>query len=90
MEGEFTKDEIAKRQGPVDPYENVDFTAAKNGPELLNMLNDNGLAWATAFKQYMKKNLDIDIEVGYVLGWFCNAIEHSYQYREQHKAAKED
>ena len=90
MNGEFSKQELDKRRQPDDIYANVDFTAVKNGGELLNMCNDNGLAWATAFKQYTKKTFDIDLDLMYLLGWFCNAIEHSHDYREQQKAADEE
>ena len=82
MKGEFTKEELEKRSIPEDPYGHIDFTAVKNGGALLGMLNDNGLAWATAFRQYTKKNFDIELDLMYLQMWFSNAIEGSDQYRK--------
>jgi len=58
-----------------------DYTKFNNGADLLQALGDDGMKWAAAFCQITKKNLDIDLEVMYVQGWFANAIEHSSDVR---------
>lgn len=89
--GSFSNDELSKRRiNTDDPYGYIDFTNVKNGAELLNMLNDDALAWATAFRQYTKKPLDVDLDLMYVQGWFANAIETSNKIREDRKAADEE
>jgi hypothetical protein len=67
----------------------IDYTAVKDGAELLNLLNDDGMKWATAFTQYLKKVEGIDVDVSYAFTWFANAIEHSNDYRRWHKEAAE-
>ena len=63
--------------------------AVKDGAELLNLLNDDGMKWATAFTQYLKKVEGIDVDVSYAFTWFANAIEHSNTYRRWQKEAAE-
>ena len=66
-----------------------DYTAVKDGAELLNLLHDDGMTWATAFTQYLKKVEGIDVDVSYAFTWFANAIEHSNTYRRWQKEAAE-
>src|SRR5574337_1148514 len=71
-------------------YEDMpDYTQYKNGAELINALGDEGMKWAAAFCQYTKKNLDIDLDLMYVMGWFANAIEHSNVVRQWRREAAE-
>ena len=68
----------------------IDYTAVKDGAELLNLLNDDGMKWATAFTQYLKKLDGVDVDVNYAFVWFSNCVEHSHAYRnwEKEKAEK--
>jgi hypothetical protein len=59
-----------------------DYTKFDNGSDLLEALGDQGMKWAAAFCQITKKNLDIDLDLMYVMGWFANAIEHSSDVRK--------
>ena len=43
-------------------------------------LGDDGAAWAAAFCQFAKKN-GLDIDEGWMIGWFANAIEASHDCR---------
>jgi hypothetical protein len=76
-----------------DLYDSMpDYTKFTNGSDLLKALGDEGMKWAAAFCQTTKKRFDIDIELGYALGWFANAIEHSSDVRRwrAEAAAKEE
>jgi hypothetical protein len=59
----------------------IDYTKFKNGADLLNSLGDEGYKWATAFSQYAKQKLDVEIEIAFAAMWFANAIEHSTHIR---------
>ena len=67
----------------------VDYTGFKNGADLLAALGDDGLKWATAFCQHAKKNLKVDVDVYFALGWFANVIESTHQLRENQRLALE-
>ncbi len=56
--------------------------AAMSGPKLLDSLGDDGSLWAAAFCQIAKKNHGLDIDEGWMLAWFANAIEHSTAVRQ--------
>lgn len=86
----FSNEELEKRRiNTDDPYGHIDFTSIKNGGELLGMLKDNGLAWATAFRQYTKKTFDIELELMHCQSWFANAIETSNDFRRRQREAEE-
>lgn len=57
----------------------VDYTAIPSHL-LAGTLGDDGAAWATAFCQHAKK-LGHDIDEGWMIGWFANAIEASHDRR---------
>ncbi len=48
--------------------------------KLLQAMGADGAKWAAAFCAIMKKQ-GIDIDEGTMIGWFCNAIEHSWDVR---------
>ncbi len=48
---------------------------------LLYALGDDAGLWAKAFCQHVKKLEGHDLDEGWVLGWFANAIEHSTDVR---------
>lgn len=56
-----------------------DYTGLEGG-DLLKLLDDDAGKWATAFCQIAKK-LGHDIDEGWMIGWFANAIEHSTDVR---------
>lgn len=59
-----------------------DYTAM-SGPQLLAELGDNAAAWAAAFCQHAKKLGHGDIDEGWMIGWFANAIENSTDVRRR-------
>ena len=58
----------------------VDYTAL-DGPKLLQACRDDGSKWAAAFCQHAKKYQGLDVDEGWMIGWFANAIEHSHDVR---------
>jgi hypothetical protein len=89
VKDEFTREELDRRSISLDPYSKIDFTAVKDGSELLALLKDDGLVWATAFKQYVKKYFNTDIDLNFAHGWFCNAIESTTVYRNRDNQEKD-
>lgn len=55
--------------------------AAMNGPEMLAACSDDARKWATAFCQHVAKYKPEKIDEEWMIGWFANAIEHSYDVR---------
>lgn len=53
---------------------------AMSDPDLLGACGDDASVWAAAFCQIAKKN-GLDIDEGWMIGWFANAIETSWQKR---------
>jgi len=66
--------EVAAANLPAPDY------TAMSGPELLHTCRDDGHKWATAFCQHAKKQ-GHNIDHGWMVGWFANAIEHSHDVR---------
>lgn len=60
--------------------EHVDYTAME-GPELLAACADKGIKWAAAFNQHAIKLGYQPMDEDWLMGWFANAIEHSYDVR---------
>lgn len=58
----------------------IDYTAM-DGPTMLAACGDNGAKWANAFCQTAKKLGHGDIDEGWMIGWFANAIEQSRAVR---------
>lgn len=54
--------------------------------EMLAALADNGAEWAAAFCQTAKKLGIKGIDEGWMIGWFANAIERSWQVRSERRA----
>lgn len=50
----------------------IDYTTM-NGPTLLATCRDDAAKWAAAFCQHAKKH-GHDIDEGWMIGWFANAI----------------
>lgn len=75
-------DKAAREPEPID-YTQLD------GPALLEACGDSGKRWARAFLQHLVHDKDVsgtlyeEIDEGWVMGWFANAIEHSYQLRQR-------
>ena len=59
----------------------VDYTAM-SAPEMLDAIGDDAYLWATAFCQTAKQ-LGYEIDHGWMIGWFANAIEHSTDVRQR-------
>jgi hypothetical protein len=60
----------------------IDYTEM-SGPELLATLGDDASKWATAWCQTAKKLGHGDIDEGWMICWFANAIEGSYAKRTE-------
>ncbi len=58
----------------------VDFDKM-DGPELLAYCRDDGMKWAQAFNHTAKKLGYSEMDEGWLLGWFANAIENSWDIR---------
>ena len=56
-----------------------DYTAMESG-EMLTALGDDAGKWATAFMQVLEKRGGA-FDWADMMGWFANAIEHSYALR---------
>jgi len=70
----------------------IDYTAM-DGPQLLSALGDDAYKWAEAFCQHVKKfDGGKELDHGWMITWFANAIEHSHDVRRwrAEKAAKGD
>ena len=52
-----------------------------DGPMMLSALADDAAKWAEAFCQHARKLGHGDIDQGWMIGWFANAIEHSSAVR---------
>lgn len=61
---------------PNDP----DFTVME-APEMLKALSDDASQWAKAFRQTALKLGYSDMDEGWLIGWFANAIEYSADVR---------
>jgi hypothetical protein len=58
----------------------IDYTAM-DAPGVLSACADDGHKWAAAFKQHAEKLGHIGMDEGWLIGWFCNAIEGSADTR---------
>ena len=52
-----------------------------DGPALLNALGDDAAKWAAAFRQKAIKLGYSDMDEGWLIAWFANAIENSQDVR---------
>jgi hypothetical protein len=59
-----------------------DYTAMDT-PTMLTQLGDNASKWAAAFCQTAKKLGYGELDGGWVLDWFANAIEQSHDIRRR-------
>jgi hypothetical protein len=57
-----------------------DYTSM-DGHVLLTKLGDDAMAWAIAFNQHATKLGYSNMDEGWLVGWFANAIEHSSDVR---------
>jgi hypothetical protein len=57
--------------------------AIMDGPTLLQAMGDNAANWAAAFRQTALKLGYSDMDEGWLIGWFANAIEHSTDVRRE-------
>lgn len=64
----------------------TDFDTMKSG-ELLAYCQDDASKWAEAFCFYAKSS-GLDVDQGWMIGWFANAIEHSSDVRRQRAQPK--
>lgn len=59
--------------------------AEMSGPEIVAACRDNATKWAAAFCEIISDGRTID--EGFMLGWFANAIEASYDVRRGYELA---
>lgn len=62
-------------------FSETDLTTMQDG-DLLEYMRDDACLWAEAFCQHAKKK-GLDIDKGWMIGWFANAIEHSSDVRRR-------
>jgi hypothetical protein len=55
----------------------MDFTKL-DGPDLLNACGADAAKWAAAFNQHAVKLGYPEMDEGWLIGWFANAIMHSH------------
>ena len=63
-------------------YVAPDYTAM-DAATLLDALGDDASRWAAAFRQTAIRIGYSDMDEGWLIGWFANAIEHSSDVRER-------
>lgn len=63
----------------------TDYTAMHSN-EMVEACGADGSKWATAFCQHAKKIHGLDIDEGWMIGWFANAIEHAHDVKMGRKA----
>ena len=56
--------------------------------ELLNYMGDDAAKWAAEFCK-IARDKGLDIDEGWMLGWFANAIEHSNLVRMKRLGAQD-
>jgi hypothetical protein len=54
--------------------------------ELLDYMGDDASKWASEFCK-IARDLGHNIDEGWMIGWFANAIEHSYDLRKRRENA---
>jgi hypothetical protein len=59
----------------------IDYTTMSTR-DMLDAVRDDASKWATAFCQYAKIQ-GFDIDEGWMIGWFANAIEHASTIRNE-------
>lgn len=52
-----------------------------DGPGVLKVCGDDASKWATAFCQHVRKIQGVELDEGWMLAWFANAIEGSSDVR---------
>lgn len=55
--------------------------AKMDAPDMLQALGDDAAKWAAAFRQTALRLGYSDMDEGWLIGWFANAIEHSTDVR---------
>jgi hypothetical protein len=58
----------------------VDYASMESN-EMVDACGADAVKWAKAFCQVAKKHKGLDVDEGWMIGWFANAIEHSYDVR---------
>jgi hypothetical protein len=56
----------------------------ESGPDILARLGDDASKWAAEFRKMAIKLGYSDMDEGWLIGWFANAIEHSSSIRTMH------
>ena len=64
----------------AQPAPTPDYTAM-DAVSLLAALGDDASKWATAFRQTAIRLGYSDMDEGWLIGWFANAIENSHDVR---------
>lgn len=62
--------------------EMTDYTTL-DGPKLLEALADDASKWAAAFNQTAVKLGYAEMDEGWLIGWFANAIEGAHDHRQR-------
>ena len=79
MKGTIVPGSHVEQPAPPDDTAMLDYTSLSSS-ELLGVLSDDAREWARAFCQIAKK-LGHDLDEGWMIGWFANAIERSSDVR---------
>lgn len=70
-----------------DPSTTTPDYTAMDSSTLLNAMSDDAQKWAAAFCQHAAKQGHPGIEEGWMVAWFGNAIEHSFDVRRWRRIA---
>lgn len=62
-----------------------DTTKAESDPALLSRLGDDAQKWAQEFRKVAISLGYSDMDEGWLIGWFANAIENSHDLRERRR-----
>ena len=72
---------LASYASPTPP---AALANAETAPQLLARLGDDASKWAAEFRQTAISLGYSDMDEGWLIGWFANAIEHSSDIRSRH------
>jgi hypothetical protein len=80
---EAFKDYVARQEEIIEP-------GCSNDVEMLAYMGTDSEKWAQEFNRTTVKQGGPDLDEGYLIGWFANAIEHSWQVRSRELEAQLD
>jgi hypothetical protein len=84
---DFRQDDCENVRGLTEEESIIEAIAPlpdpSDGPAVLHYCGDNAQRWAEVFCRTAKSLGHGDIDEGWMIGWFANAIEHSHDIRKR-------